>query len=75
MLTDPSKYGSSAKGLPVANILVHATTGHIFTAPVGLRGLARLSEAEAAMVEYYLRKVGGVREPNVFAGDPEAPKG
>ena len=70
VLTDESKYGKSSKGLPVANILVHAITGHVFHAPPGLNGLSRLSEAEAAMVTFWLDKVGGPHEPKIFAGNP-----
>ncbi len=69
LLTDEALYGSSKKCLPVQNILVHAATGEFFHAPPSLTGLSRLSEAEAAMIQYWLREVGGVHEPVVFAGD------
>ncbi len=36
---------------------------------VRIPGLSRLGPAEAEMVEHYLREVGGVHEPVVFAGD------
>ncbi len=70
VLTDEAKYGKSSKGLPVANILVHARTGECFHAPPGLNGLSRLSEAEAEMVTFWLDKVGGPHAPDIFAGDP-----
>ena len=74
LLADESRYGGSKKGLPVQNILVHAATGEFFHAPPGLTGLSRLSEAEAEMVAHWLREVGGVHEPVVFAGDT-SPRG
>ena len=74
LLADGAKYGKSQKCLPVQNILVHAATGEFFHAPPSLTGLSRLSEAEAAMVEHWLREVGGVHEPVVFAGDT-SPRG
>ncbi len=36
---------------------------------VRIPGLSRLAPAEAAMIQYWLREVGGVHEPVVFAGD------
>ena len=68
-LTDPAKYGPSGKGLHTANILIHAATGHVFAAPVGLRGLSRLSPADAEMVSHFLKERGAA-EVDVFAGDP-----
>ena len=69
VMTDPAKYGSGPKGIPVANILIRACDGAVFNASPGLRGLSRLGEPEAAMVEYYLSETGAVHEPVVFAGD------
>ena len=54
--------------LPAEHILIRASDGHVFTAPVGLRGLARLSPADVEMVEHY-RHERGMCEPVVFAGD------
>ena len=69
LLSDEPKYGLSKKCLPVQNILINVSTGHLFHAPPGLTGLSRLGPAEAAMIEHYLREAGGVHEPVVFAGD------
>ncbi len=69
LLVDESKYGGSKKCLPVQNILVNASTGEFFHAPPSLTGLSRLAPAEAEMIQYWLREVGGVHEPVVFAGD------
>ncbi len=41
---------------------------------VRIPGLSRLAPAEAEMVEHWLREVGGVHEPVVFAGDT-SPRG
>ena len=54
--------------LPAEQILVRASDGHVFTAPVGLRGLSRLSPHDVEMVEHY-RHEKGMSEPVVFAGD------
>ena len=54
--------------LPADHILIRASDGHVFTAPVGLRGLSRLSPADVEMVEHY-RHEQGMSEPVVFAGD------
>ena len=70
MMTDVPKFRGNPRGIPVENILIRACGGHVFSAPPGLRRLSRLGEAEAEMVEYWLREVDGAREPNIFAGDP-----
>ena len=54
--------------LPAEQILVRASDGHVFTAPVGLRGLSRLSAHDVEMIEHY-RDEKGMPEPVVFAGD------
>ncbi len=54
--------------LPTDHILIRASDGHVFTAPVGLRGLARLAPYDVEMVEFY-RHEKGMCEPVVFAGD------
>ncbi len=56
--------------LPTDHILIRASDGHVFTAPVGLHGLARLAPHDVEMVEYWLRERGVEIGPNVFAGDP-----
>ena len=55
--------------LPAEHILIRASDGHVFAAPVGLRGLARLAPHDVGMVEYWLAE-RGMPEPVVFAGDP-----
>ncbi len=54
--------------LPADQILVRASDGHCFTAPVGLRGLSRLGPADVEMIEHY-RHEKGIPEPVIFAGD------
>ena len=54
--------------LPADQILVRASDGHCFTAPVGLRGLSRLGPADVEMIEHY-RHEKGIPEPVVFSGD------
>ena len=53
--------------LPADQILIRASDGHVFTAPVGLRGLSRLSLHDVEMIEHY-RHEKGLCEPVVFAG-------
>ncbi len=74
---EPDAYGKDviwtevdgrATALPAEQILVRASDGHVFTAPVGLRGLSRLSPHDVEMVEHY-RHEKGMCEPVVFAGD------
>ena len=55
-LSDESKYGRHGRGIPVDFILMRVSDGHFFRAAPGLRGLERLSEAEAEMVNHYLKK-------------------
>ena len=57
-----------ATALPAEQILVRASDGHVFRAPVGLRGLSRLSPHDVEMVMHY-RHEKGMCEPVVFAGD------
>ncbi len=54
--------------LPADQILVRASDGHCFTAPVGLRGLLRLGPADVEMIEFF-RREKGMCEAVVFAGD------
>ncbi len=58
--------------LPADHIMIRASDGHVFTAPVGLRGLARLSPADVEMVEHWLHEKGVDLKPDIFAGDPVA---
>ena len=53
--------------LPAEQILVRASDGHVFTAPVGLRGLSRLSAHDVEMVEHF-RDERGLCEAVIFAG-------
>ena len=69
LLTDVAKYGKRGRGLPAANILISASTGHIFIARPNLPGLSRLGEVDAELVPHYLAEIGGAHEPNIFAGD------
>ena len=66
-LEDLERYGRGGRGIPVNCILVRVSDGHVFRAPDGLRGLEKLSEAEADMVRFYLDKLDGPIVPVVFA--------
>ena len=54
--------------LPADQILVRASDGHVFTAPVGLRGLSRLGPPDVEMIEFF-RRERGLAKPVIFAGD------
>ena len=54
--------------LPADQILVRASDGHCFTAPVGLRGLSRLGPPDVEMIKHFFHEKG-LAEPVVFAGD------
>ena len=73
-LEDVPKYGRGGRGIPVNNILVRISDGYVFRAPDGLRGLEKLSDAEADMVRFYLDKLDGPIVPVVFAAG-HAPDG
>ncbi len=69
VLSDPEKYGAGKKPLHTDHVLVRLSDGHVFKAPPGMRGLMRLSEAEAEMVKHYISNSGDECKPNVFAGN------
>ncbi len=69
VLTDTEKYGTSKKGLTVANILIQAATGNIFLAPPDLPGLSRLGEPDVELVTYFFNHVGEDLPPKIFVGD------
>ena len=54
--------------LPADHVLIRASDGHVFTAPIGLRGLSRLSPHDVEMIEFF-RREKGLAEPVIFAGD------
>jgi hypothetical protein len=57
------------QALNADTVLIRASDGHVFTAPLGLSGLSRLSHADVEMVEHWLRE-RDMPSPNIFAGDP-----
>ena len=63
-----TEVGGRPTALPADHVLIRASDGHVFTAPIGLRGLSRLSPHGVEMVEHFLKE-RGLAEPNVFAGD------
>ena len=72
-----SEVGGKAVRLPVENILIRASDGHVFTTPPGSYRwtvLERLRPHEVAMVEFWLREKAVEIAPNIFAGEP-APDG
>lgn len=70
LLSDPSRFGAGARGLPVDNILIRASDGHVFVkSSVSRDGLARPSEVDVEMIEYYFRETDGPHAPDIFAGD------
>ena len=54
--------------LPADQILVRASDGHVFTAPVGLRGLSRLGPPDVEMIQHFFHEKG-LAEPDIFSGD------
>ncbi len=75
---EPDAYGKDviwcevdgrATALPADQILVRASDGHVFRAPVGLRGLSRLAPHDVEMAKHFLAEKG-MPKPDIFAGDP-----
>ena len=62
--------GGKAVPLPVDDILIRASDGHVFLTSAGLPGLNRLRPHEPEMVRHWLREKGGEIKPDIFAGDP-----
>ena len=61
--------------LPVENLYLRMSDGHIFTVPPGpfSRGqsLQRLRPHEIEMIQFWLAERGGKIKPDIFAGEPE----
>ena len=74
VLTDKARFGGGrtrGRGLAVNDIYVQANTGHVFIKSSATReGIVRLSDIDAEMVRFFLKKIGGPHEPVVFEGQP-----
>ena len=74
LITDKARFGSGrtrGRGLAVDDIFVQSATGHVFVKSSASRdGLARPSEVEIEMIEFYFRETDGPHAPDIFVGDP-----
>lgn len=72
-LTDQARFGGGrtrGRGLAANDVFVQSATGHVFVKSSASRdGLARPSEVEIEMIEYFFRETDGPHAPDLFVGD------